>query len=84
MGTTNVSGTEATPMDANPETLLRFREVRTITGLKPHTLTRRLQRAGVDYFVDAHDKRQRMIDVRDLPRLIAPEPVAKRRGRSAA
>ena len=70
-------------MDANTETLLRFREVRAITGLRPHTLTRRLQRAGVDYFVDGHDKRMRMIDVRDLPRLIAPEPV-KRRGASPA
>lgn len=70
-------------MDATTSTLIRFRDVRTVTGLAPHTLTRRLQRAGVDYFIDTHDKRQRMIDVRDLPRLIAPEPV-KRRGDSAA
>jgi len=70
-------------MDASTNTLIRFRDVRTVTGLKPHTLTRRLQRAGVDYFVDTHDKRQRMINVRDLPRLIAPEPV-RRRGGSAA
>jgi hypothetical protein len=80
----DVSGTEATPMDANTNTLIRFRDVRTVTGLKPHTLTRRLQRTGVDYFVDAHDKRQRMIDVRDLPRLIAPEPVKRDRGDTAA
>jgi hypothetical protein len=84
MDTTGVSGTEATPMDANTETLLRFRDVRAITGLRPHTLTRRLQRAGVDYFVDTHDKRQRMIDVRDLPRLIAPEPVKKHVAKVAA
>ena len=71
-------------METPTSTLIRFRDVRTITGLRPHTLTRRLQRAGVDYFVDTHDKRQRMIDVRDLPRLIAPEPVAKRRGDTAA
>jgi hypothetical protein len=83
MDTAVVSGTEATPMDANTETLLRFREVRAITGLRPHTLTRRLQRAGVSYFVDGHDRRMRMIDVRDLPRLIAPEPV-RRRGDSVA
>ncbi len=70
-------------MDANPETLLRFREVRAITGLRPYTLTRRLERAGIAYFVDGHDRRQRMIDVRDLPRLIAPEPI-KRRGDAAA
>ena len=83
MDTAGVSGTEATPMDANTETLLRFREVRAITGLRPHTLTRRLQRANVDYYVDGFDKRMRMIDVRDLPRLIAPEPV-RRRGDSVA
>ncbi len=71
-------------MDANPGTLLRFREVRAITGLRPYTLTRHLERAGIAYFVDGHDRRQRMIDVRDLPRLIAPEPVAKRRARTAA
>ncbi len=63
--------------------LVRFRTVREVTGLKPYTLTRRLQHAGVEYFIDGIDKRQRTIDVRDLPRLIAPEPV-KRRGDSAA
>jgi len=83
MDTAGVSGTEATPMDANTETLLRFREVRAITGLRPHTLTRRLQRAGVNYFVDGRDRRMSMIDVKDLPRLITPEP-AKRRGASPA
>jgi len=71
-------------MDANPETLLRFREVRAITGLRPHTLSRRLERAGIAYYVDGTDRRMRMIDVRDLPRLIAPEPAPKRRGDSAA
>ena len=84
MDTAGVSGTEATPMDANTETLLRFRDMRAITGLRPHTLTRRLQRAGVDYFVDGTDRRQRMIDVRDLPRLIAPEPVKKHVAKVAA
>ena len=63
--------------------LIRFHAVRQATGLRPHTLTRRLQRAGVQYFVDAHDKRQRMIDVRDLPKLTQVEPVT-RRERTAA
>jgi hypothetical protein len=58
--------------------LIRFRAVRQATGLRPHTLTRRLQRAGVEYFIDAHDKRQRMIDVRDLPKLTQIEPVERR------
>ncbi len=63
--------------------LVRFRTVREVTGLKPYALTRRLQRTNVDYYIDGFDKRQRSIDVKDLPRLIAPEPV-KRRGDSAA
>ncbi len=63
--------------------LVRFADVRKATGLLPHTLTRRIQRAGVQAFVDGRDKRQRMIDVRDLPRLTQVEPVA-RRERTAA
>jgi hypothetical protein len=63
--------------------LVRFRTVREVTGLTPWALTRRLQRAGVDYFIDGRDKRQRAIHVSDLPRLIAPEPVVRRRGDSA-
>jgi hypothetical protein len=63
--------------------LVRFSTVRQVTGMKPYALTRRLQRTGIHYFVDGLDKRQRSIDVRDLPRLIEPEPV-KRRGDSAA
>ncbi len=73
-----MSGPAASRLAATTETLLRFRDVRAITGLRPHTLTRRLQRAGVDYFVDGTDRRQRMIHVRDLPRLIAPEPLKRR------
>ncbi len=63
--------------------LIRFRAVRQATGLKPHPLTRRLQRAGVEYFIDSHDKRQRMIDVRDLPKLTAIEPVTRRESTAA-
>jgi hypothetical protein len=63
--------------------LVRFSTVRKVTGLAPYKLTRRLQRSGVSYYIDGLDKRQRSIDVRDLPRLIEPEPV-KRRGDSPA
>jgi len=66
------------------DNLVRFSTVRKVTGLQPYALTRRLQRTGIEYFIDGHDKRQRMIDVRDLPRLIAPEPVKRARGDSAA
>ena len=68
-------------MDAS--NLIRYRAVREATGLSARVLNYRVQRAGVQSFVDGKDRRQRLLDVRDLPRLIAPEPV-KRRGESAA
>ena len=64
--------------------LIRYRLVREATGLSPRVLNYRVQRAGVQAFIDGTDRRQRLLDVRDLPRLIAPEPVAKRRGDTAA
>ncbi len=68
-------------MDTNH--LVRFSDVRRATGLRPHVLTRRIQRAGIQAFVDGKDRRQRLIDIRDLPKLTAIEPVAKR-ARTAA
>ena len=63
--------------------LIRYRVVREVTGLSARVLNYRVQRAGVQAYIDGTDRRQRLLDVRDLPRLIAPEPVAKRRGGSA-
>ncbi len=63
--------------------LVRFSDVRRATGLRPHVLTRRIQRTGIQSFVDGKDRRQRLIDIRDLPRLTAIEPV-RRRGPSRA
>jgi len=70
-------------MEAPIGSLIRFSDVRKVTGLRPHPLTRRLQRANVDYFIDRYDKRQRCLDAKDLPLLIASEPV-RRRGTSRA
>ncbi len=58
--------------------LISYRKVRALTGLSPRVLHWRVQRAGVQAFVDGKDRRQRMLDARDLPRLTAIEPVAKR------
>ncbi len=69
-------------MDAS--NLIRYRVVREVTGLSARVLNYRVQRAGVQAYIDGTDRRQRLLDVRDLPRLIAPEPVAKRRGDTAA
>lgn len=63
--------------------LVRFSDVRKATGLQPHVLTRRIQQTGIQSFIDGKDRRQRMIDVRDLPKLTAIEPVAKRASTAA-
>ncbi len=57
--------------------LVRFSDVRKATGLRPHVLTRRIQRAGIQSFIDGKDRRQRLIDIRDLPKITAVEPVAR-------
>ena len=63
--------------------LIRYRLVREATGLSPRVLNYRVQRAGIQAYVDARDNRQRLLDVRDLPKLTQIEPVAKREGIAA-
>ena len=63
--------------------LISYRKVREVTGLSPRVLNWRVQRAGVQAFVNGHDRRQRMLDVRDLPKLTQIEPV-RRENRTAA
>jgi len=63
--------------------LIRYRLVREATGLSPRVLNYRVQRAGIQAYVDARDNRQRLLDVRDLPKLTQTEPVAKREGIAA-
>ena len=63
--------------------LIRYRVVREVTGLSARVLNYRVQRAGVQAYIDGTDRRQRLLDARDLPRLVPIEPV-KRRGDSAA
>jgi hypothetical protein len=57
--------------------LISYRKVRDLTGLSPRVLHWRVQRAGVQAFVNGHDRRQRMLDVRDLPKLTQIEPVTQ-------
>ena len=63
--------------------LIRYRVVREVTGLSARVLNYRVQRAGVQAYVDGTDRRQRLLDVRDLPKLTQIEPVAKREGIAA-
>jgi len=64
-------------------TLITYRQARQALGLSPRVLHWRVARAGVQAYVDGRDRRRRMLDARDLPKLILIEPVAKRRGSSA-
>ncbi len=63
--------------------LIRYRVVREATGLSARVLNYRVQRAGIQAYIDGTDRRQRLLDARDLPKLVLIEPV-KRRGDSAA
>ena len=63
--------------------LIRYRVVRDVTGLSARVLNYRVQRAGVQAYIDGTDRRQRLLDVRDLPKLTQIEPVAKREGIAA-
>ncbi len=63
--------------------LIRYRLVREVTGLSPRVLNYRVLRAGVQAYVDGTDRRQRLLDIRDLPKLTQIEPVAKREGIAA-
>jgi hypothetical protein len=58
--------------------LISYRKVREVTGLSPRVLNWRVQRAGVQAFVNGHDRRQRMLDARDLPKLVLIEPLKRR------
>ena len=68
-------------MDTN--SLITYRQAREVLGLSPRVLNWRVQRAGVQAFIDGRDRRRRMLDARDLPKLILIEPV-QRRGDTAA
>ena len=63
--------------------LIRYRVVREATGLSARVLNYRVQRAGIQAYIDGTDRRQRLLDIRDLPKLVLIEP-AKRRGDTAA
>ncbi len=68
-------------MDTN--TLISYRQAREVLGLSPRVLNWRVARSGVQAYVDGRDRRRRMLDARDLPKLIIHEPV-QRRGDSAS
>jgi hypothetical protein len=62
-----------------PEQLIPFAEVRERTGLRPNVLSTRLQRLGVISYVDPKDTRRRLLDVRDIEKLVALRTAPRRK-----
>lgn len=63
--------------------LIGYQEAMVLTGLPKRTLLDRIDREGVTVYVDGRDRRRRLIDRRDIPKLIKVE-VVERSAESAA
>jgi hypothetical protein len=48
-----------------------------VTGLPRRTMLDRIEREGMQIYVDGRDKRRRSLDVRDVARLVSIEPVKR-------
>lgn len=59
-------------------TLLPYSEVLERTGIAKRTLINRLAEEGITVYIDGRDRRRRLIDARDLPKLVKPRPVERR------
>lgn len=57
--------------------LIRYRVVREATGLSARVLNYRVTRAGIPAYIDGMDRRQRLLDIRDLPKLTQVELVQR-------
>jgi hypothetical protein len=56
---------------------LTYQEIMEVTGLPRRTMLDRIEREGMQIYVDGRDKRRRSLDVRDVARLVSIEPVKR-------
>lgn len=63
-------------MDA--KNLIPYREIEALLGIARRTLQERIQAEGIQTYRDGRDRRRRLIDARDLPKLMEPRPVERR------
>ncbi len=56
---------------------LTYQEIMEVTGLPRRTMLDRIEREGMQIYVDGRDKRRRSLDVRDVARLTRIEPVKR-------
>lgn len=62
----------------NAKNLIPYAEVEARIGIARRTLQDRIASEGITVYIDGRDRRRRLIDVRDLPKLMEPRPVERR------
>lgn len=70
-------------MEARHRQLIGYQEAMALTGLPKRTLLDRIDREGITVYVCGRDRRRRLIDRADVPKLTRIE-VDERRGETAA
>ena len=63
-------------------TYVPYRKVLELAGFSKRTLNQRILREGIPTYVDARDRRRRLINVQDLAKLVEVRPA--RRGEKTA
>lgn len=66
------------------QTFLPYTEVIARTGLSKRTINERVLSEGITTWVDGHDRRRRLIDEQDVPKLIETQPAPRRAEQTAA
>ncbi len=61
-----------------PRDLITYPVALSETGISKRALLERIAAEGVTVWVDGRDRRRRLLDRRDLPKLIATRPDARR------
>jgi hypothetical protein len=66
-----------------PRDLIDYKVALTETGISKRALLERITAEGVTVWIDGRDRRRRLLDRRDLPKLMATRP-DERRAENAA
>jgi hypothetical protein len=61
-----------------PRDLIDYKVALSETGISKRALLERIVAEGVTVWIDGRDRRKRLLDRRDLPRLIATRPDQRR------
>lgn len=61
-----------------PQDLVDYKVALSETGISKRALLERIAAEGITVWIDGRDRRKRLLDRRDLPKLIATRPDARR------